>query len=100
MLIQSHLGKPSDRIVELLPALPDSWSKGKISGIKARGNFTFELEWENGKLKTATVYAEKDNTLKLKLNNRTGEPKEKNFTIENSILKAEMKAGEKLELMF
>ncbi len=100
MLIQSHLGKPDDRIVELLPALPDSWSKGRISGIKARGNFTFDLEWENGKLKTATVYAEKDSTLKLKLNNRTGEPKEQNFVIENDILKAEMKAGESVTLTF
>ncbi len=100
MLIQSHLGTPDDRIVEILPALPDSWSKGKISGIKARGGFTFDLEWEHGKLKTATVYAEKDSTLKLKLNNRTGEPKEQNFVIENDILKAEMKAGESFRLTF
>lgn len=100
MLIQSHLGTPDDRIVELLPALPDSWSKGKISGIRARGGFTFDLEWENGKLKAAAVYAEKDSTLKLKLNNRTGKPKEQNFVIENSILSAEMKAGERLNIAF
>ncbi len=100
MLIQSHLGTPDDRIVELLPALPDSWSKGKISGIRARGGFTFDLEWKNGKLETAIVYAEKDSTLKLKLNDRTGEPKEQNFVIENSILSAEMKAGESLNIAF
>ena len=100
MLIQSHLGTPDDRIVELLPALPDSWSKGKISGIKARGGFTLDLEWENGKLRTAAVYAEKDSTFKLKLNDRTGEPKEQNFVIENDILKAEMKAGESLNIAF
>ncbi len=100
MLIQSHLGAPDNRIVELLPALPDAWSKGKISGVKARGNFTFDLEWENGKLKTATVYASQNGTLQIKLNDRTGMPTGENYLIENSILKAEMSAGENLKLIF
>lgn len=100
MLIQSHLGTTDNRIVELLPALPDSWSNGKIKGVKARGNFTFDIEWKNGKLKTATVYAAENNTLQLKLNDRTGMPKEKNYLVENSILKAEMSKGETLKLTF
>ncbi len=100
MLIQSHLGTTDNRVIELLPALPDSWSKGKINGVKARGNFTFDIEWENGKLKIATVYCTENSMLQLKLNDRTGYPKEKNYLIENSVLKAEMSAGEILKLTF
>ncbi len=50
MLMQSNYG-----CIELLPALPTEWDIGSISGIVARGNFTLSIEWENGKLKNATV---------------------------------------------
>ncbi len=50
MLMQSNYG-----CIELLPALPTEWDKGSINGIVARGNFTFCIEWENNKLKNATV---------------------------------------------
>lgn len=100
MLIQSHLGTPDERIIELLPALPSSWSKGRISGIKARGNFTFDLEWEKGKLRKATVYAGKDGIFRLRLNDRTGEPEGQNFAVENGVLYAEMKADESITLVF
>ena len=100
MLIQSHLGSTDNRIIELLPALPDNWSKGSIRGVKARGNFTFDLEWNNGKLTQATVYAEDNGTLQLKLNDRTGTPVQGYFTIENSVLKADMTAGQTLKFTF
>ena len=100
MLIQSHLGEPDSRIVELLPALPDSWKKGKISGVRARGNFVFDIEWDEGKVKNVSVTAEEDSTLLLKLNNRTGVPAGDGFKIENSVLKAEIDANETLNLTF
>ncbi|WEK35014.1 MAG: glycoside hydrolase family 95 protein [Candidatus Pseudobacter hemicellulosilyticus] len=47
MLIQSQTGE-----IELLPALPDAWSGGRVSGLKARGNFLIrELQWENKQLR-------------------------------------------------
>ncbi len=100
MLIHSHLGTPDNRIVELLPALPETWCNGKIRGIKARGNLTFDIEWSQGKLKNATVTAEKDSVLQLKLNKRTGMPEEKQYQIEGDILKAEIAAGKSLQLTF
>ncbi|AEM74445.1 glycosyl hydrolase family 95 catalytic domain-containing protein [Caldicellulosiruptor acetigenus] len=50
MLMQS-----SDETIELLPALPDSWERGYIKGLKARGGHTIDLYWENGTFKMARI---------------------------------------------
>ena len=47
LLMQSH---ESD-IIRILPALPNSWEKGNVKGLKARGNITVSIEWENNSLK-------------------------------------------------
>ncbi len=98
MLIQSHLGTPDNRIIELLPALPESWSNGRIKGVKARGNLTFDLEWSQGKLKEATVYAAENSTLRIKLNSRTATPE--GMKSEDNILTLKIAANESLQLKF
>ena len=50
MLMQSHMG-----FVHLLPALPDAWKEGAVSGLRAKGNFTVSISWKNGKLVEATL---------------------------------------------
>ncbi len=101
MLIQSHLGTPDNRIVELLPALPEEWATGSINGIKARGGFTFDIEWKNGELKKAAVTADNDKALLLKLNARTPLPESaKSFEIHGDIIKAQFTKGEKAEFIF
>ena len=49
-VIEMLLQSTGDRIY-LLPALPDAWSEGSISGICARGGFEVSMEWENNGLK-------------------------------------------------
>jgi alpha-L-fucosidase 2 len=54
MLLQSHNGE-----ILLLPALPKAWPTGKVTGLKARGGFTIDIEWRNGALVGSTISSAK-----------------------------------------
>lgn len=66
MLVQSHTG-----IIELLPALPDALKNGHIKGICARGGFEIDMEWSDGKLLQAVVYAKNNGHCNLQYQNKT-----------------------------
>ncbi len=61
MLIQSHAG-----YVELLPALPDEWKDGRVSGLMARGGFQVDMEWIDGELTELQILSKLGNPLELK----------------------------------
>ncbi len=52
MLLQSE---PDE--IDLLPALPDAWPSGAVRGLCARGGFTVDFTWQEGRLKSATVHS-------------------------------------------
>ena len=49
MLLQSHETTGDGRtLVRLFPALPASWTGGRVSGLRARGGLTVNLRWGRG----------------------------------------------------
>lgn len=100
MLIQSHLGTPGSRIVELLPALPAEWSTGSVKGLKARGNFTFDFAWTNGRLTDVTVTAGNDGVLRWKLPKGTAPACDEEYDLNGAVLSRTMRAGEQASFHF
>jgi alpha-L-fucosidase 2 len=69
MLIQSHAG-----FIELLPSIPDAWKQsGEVKGLKARGNFTVDFKWLNGKVISYKIVSPNPRKVKLKINGKLKE---------------------------
>jgi alpha-L-fucosidase 2 len=71
MLMQSEYtvreGSPLTTI-ELLPALPDNWKDGSVSGIRARGGITVDMTWKDKQVTSLTLTAQHPCTVTLLAN--------------------------------
>ncbi|MCL3779360.1 glycoside hydrolase family 95 protein [Prolixibacteraceae bacterium JC049] len=63
MLVQSHEG-----LIELLPALPDSWKSGEIKGLKTRGGIEIHMKWKDRKVVFLKVKSSKKSQCQIKVN--------------------------------
>lgn len=64
MFLQCEDGK-----IRILPALPDDFQNGSVSGLKAKGNVTVNIAWQNGVLTQCTLEAETEQTVTVALPN-------------------------------
>ena len=55
LLLQSHVRKDGVYLIDILPALPDAWKEGTITGLRARGGFNVDITWSGGKLTEAVI---------------------------------------------
>lgn len=66
MLLQSH-----DGAIHFLPALPDGWKIGSISGLRARGGFDIvSLEWKDGKVSRLVIKSNLGGNCRLRIPNK------------------------------
>ena len=63
MLMQS-----GDGVIELLPALPEAWNEGSVSGLCARGGYEVSFEWKGGYVRGCSIKARNSGTVVLKYN--------------------------------
>ena len=70
MLMQSTITHhpSSSTQIELLPALPEQWKDGAVSGLCARGGYEVSFEWKGGKVRTCSIKARKKGTVTLLYN--------------------------------
>lgn len=65
MLMQS-----ADGALHLIPALPDVWTNGSISGLRARGGFeVVRLQWKDGKVERVVIKSTLGGNLRLRVPN-------------------------------
>jgi len=56
MLLQSHEKTADGKVLlRLLPALPKAWANGSVRGLRARGGYTVDLVWKDGKVVSKSV---------------------------------------------
>ena len=65
MLLQSD-----GTTIDLLPALPEQWNEGSVSGICARGGYTVSMTWSEGKVVTLTLKAVNDGKVTIRFNGK------------------------------
>ena len=63
MLLQSHGG-----VISLLPALPPSWPTGRVTGLRARGGFTVDIEWKDGKVVSYRIVSPQPREVNVRVN--------------------------------
>lgn len=71
MLLQSLEGE-----IHLLPALPHAWAtQGHVDGLRARGGWTVDIAWENGKVSRYRISGTRKDRPTVYVNGKENDPK-------------------------
>jgi alpha-L-fucosidase 2 len=71
MLLQSHQKTENGVIIlDILPALPECWTDGSISGLRARGCLTISFKWAGSKVYDLSIKAKQKLSIKLIYNDK------------------------------
>lgn len=67
MLLQNHQRLDSEtHVVHLLPALPEAWPSGAVTGLRARGGFELDMQWSDRKLTRVELRSKLGSPLRLR----------------------------------
>lgn len=66
MLLQSHGGT-----VHPLPALPDAWPNGNLTGLRARGGHHVDMEWKDGKITSYSIRSQEPVDVNVRIGTET-----------------------------
>jgi alpha-L-fucosidase 2 len=64
MLLQSH-----DAAIHFLPALPDEWKDGEITGIRAYGGFEVSFSWKDGEVQKIEIRSNLGGNCRIRISN-------------------------------
>lgn len=79
MLLQSQVGE-----LHLLPGLPAAWPTGKVTGLRARGGFTVDLQWKDGKVTDYRITSPEPREVKVRVNGELKTVQSKTASNQNS----------------
>lgn len=65
MLLQSQ-----DGTIRILPALPERWPEGSVSGLVARGGFVIDIAWHRARAERVRIYSRSGNRCRVKFYSR------------------------------
>jgi alpha-L-fucosidase 2 len=68
MLLQNHAGE-----IHLLAALPTAWPDGSVRGLRARGGYSVDIAWQDGRLEQATLVSERGEPVRVRYGDRVQE---------------------------
>jgi alpha-L-fucosidase 2 len=99
MLVQSHEG-----VIDLLPALPETWSNGRFDGVCARGAFELDMQWIDGRITRVEVLSKKGRACRInpktKVKVTTNGKHVKSKTLKNGSIEFDTHAGRKYTLIW